>query len=233
MPETLLTRLSEMVEWPEADVAGGAGSRLATDRPAPPQSVPRWAAAALVVVVAAGVLVVSQGARQAVADLLGVVGIEVGFGDIDGGDLDLDLGRRVNLSEAEAAVDFEPLAPDRLGRPDEIYLAEGTPPILTSRWIGSDVLHTQFAASFDEPVLLKRLGRESDLRPVEVGEAAGIWIEGAPHRLMDDRGGPDQDARLAANVLAWNTGGVTHRLESTGTLEEALGLATLLRPLDE
>ena len=64
---------------------------------------------------------------------------------------------------------------------------------------------------------------------VRVGGALGYWITGTGHVVTLP---PSASPRLAGNVLLWQTGGLTLRLEGRGlTLARALQLAGSFRLL--
>ena len=70
-------------------------------------------------------------------------------------------------------------------------------------------------------VLKKLAGAETDVRGVDLGVPA-IWIRGAKHVYM----GPTLPPRYAGNVLLWQDGAVTFRLEGRDlTLAHARELA--------
>ena len=81
------------------------------------------------------------------------------------------------------------------------------------------------------PVLLSEFGSAYLIKKFATGtvewvEVApgvrGLWIAGAPHVVFF----PDTSPRLAGNVLVWEQGGVTFRLEGTGLARQsALNLA--------
>jgi hypothetical protein len=243
--ESLLADLADHIEWPEpAASLFELTPRLARPRPVTPRQL-RWipVTAALVVLVAL-LLVLSPQAREAVADLLGVAGIEiesrpeleetVGAG--------LGLGLQMSLEEAVETVGFPVSIPDELGEPDGVYLFEGR---INMVWQGgetlpaageSDVglLYSQFRFDGVGDRLVKGLGPESVVIPTEVAGWSGFWIEGATHVIsIEDASGRrvEETLRLAGNVLMWETDEVTHRLETMLGLDEALGIAESMRSL--
>lgn len=93
------------------------------------------------------------------------------------------------------------------------------------------MLHLQFAATLDEALLTKRVAQESDIRGVTVRGRFGIWIEDGPHVVtyLDSDGlERAETTRLAGNVLMWEEDGVTHRIESSLSLEDTLAIAETL-----
>lgn len=241
--ESLLADLADHIDWPEPsspdlDVVRWMG------RPRPEtRRRRRWApaTAALVVLVALS-LVLSPQAREAMADLLGVAGIEIEFtpGFKDPVGAGLDLGRQVSLDAAVEAVDFPVSVPDWPGEPDGVYLSEGRVHMV---WAGGEglpasgdagvgLLYTQFHSDGVSDRLVKSLGPGSTVIPIEVAGWSGFWIEGDPHviSIEDDSGHRvEEKPRLAGNVLMWETEEVTHRLETMLELGEALRIAESMR----
>jgi hypothetical protein len=66
---------------------------------------------------------------------------------------------------------------------------------------------------------------------VNVNGGQGYWISGEPHTFayLSTRVTIPERARLAGNVLLWEVGGVTYRIEGPRTLEEAMRVARSLR----
>ena len=245
--ESLLSDLADHIEWPEPSALTlELIPRLAKPGPST-QRRRRWvpATAALAVLVAL-LLVVSPQAREAVADLLGVAGIEIEFRPqleepVGAG---LGLGREVSLEDAVASVDFPVSIPDQLGEPDGVYLFQGG---INMVWRGgenlpaagdSDVglLYSQFRFDGVGDRQVKSLGPESTVIPTEVAGWSGFWIEGDPHVIsIEDASGrrAEETMRLAGNVLMWETDEVTHRFETTLGLDEALGIAESIRSLPD
>jgi hypothetical protein len=157
----------------------------------------------------------------------------------------LGLGRRVTLEEARAAVSFTVVLPSdpSLGPPDEVYL--GLPPLsgqVSLVWLprpglpeasttGVGLLVTQFRAGIDGGFAKKIPSDKTIVRSVIVNGRSGYWIEGEPHNFFYDHPGgtiPERP-RLAGNVLLWEQGGITYRIEGPRTLEEARRIAESLR----
>jgi hypothetical protein len=71
----------------------------------------------------------------------------------------------------------------------------------------------------------------STVREIVVEGKKGYWIDGAPHSIayFDAQGSYIEDTvRWASNALVWAANGVTHRIESSLTQEEAVALVALL-----
>jgi hypothetical protein len=213
---------------------------------------PAWglvaATLALLVLAGSAALALSPAARHAVAGWLGLRGVRITL-DADGPLPSprfqlLNLGDRVRLAEAQERVPFRILLPVGL-EPDEVYVdevvvpggqvsavyAEG-PGVPKASLLGAGMLVSEFRGQIDRTPLQKEIQRgDTDVRSVTVNGGPGFWIEGRPHLVffVDERGTPiAQTVRLAGNVLLWEQGGLTMRLESALSFERALAIAESL-----
>jgi hypothetical protein len=212
-----------------------------------------WLVATLLLIVIAGGLVLFPEARNAIADRLGLQGVlirwvdEVPTPESSQVGATLLLGRPVTLDEAQAAVDFPVRIPTAAGfnAPGEIYLLDqdegamvsfvypAAPGLPASDETGVGALLTQFQGDADRGLIEKGLpddgAQETHLEAVSVAGEPGFWISGAPHGFFlvcYDVGECRQERyRLAGNVLLWEQNGMTLRLESALTLEDALAIA--------
>lgn len=234
--EAELTDLSLHVDWPEEDLTRLVRHHIAG---VVPRSRRRLVPALAVVLVTVFSLLATPWGRQAVADLLGVAGIRIEWSTATTppAGAGLDLGVEVPLEGAADLVDFDPLIPGAFDRPDAVY-RDAVPDggRLTMVWATSDhveILYGQFTAEVDAGVLGKRLDPETTLRRITLRGVPGFWIEGAHVVAYLDRDGTfrEDTTRLAGNVLIWSEAGVTHRIESTMTLDEVLAVAESLTPL--
>jgi len=192
-------------------------------------------------------------ARNAIADRLGLPGVlirwvdEVPAPEPSQVGAPLRLGRQVTLDEAQAAVDFPLRIPTAIGfdAPDEIYLLDkdysamvsfvypAAPGLPASDQTGVGALLTQFRGEADRGMIEKGLpddgAQATHLQAVRVDGEPGFWISGAPHAFFVvcyGAGDCRQEwYRLAGNVLLWEQDGVTLRLESALSLEDALAIA--------
>jgi hypothetical protein len=100
---------------------------------------------------------------------------------------------------------------------------------------GIGLIYGQFALELAEDVdFVKSVTPDTSVRAVEVGDAIGLWMEGAPHLISyEDADGNrvEEETRLAGNVLMWESDGVTHRIETTLSQVATLRLAGSLRPV--
>lgn len=236
---------------PQLDLSAAVAERISS--PAPPRwlglrwSLPRLVtAAAVVIALVGGLALFSDTARDAIADLLGVRGIRI-FVDDDRespsprsiGD-SLYLGRRTTLADARERAVFEVLEPhsESLGPPDQVYFDDGTPggqvsfvyepgdDLPETRETGVGLLISQFRGELDDGFYKKLLHSGTRLRFTAVDGLPAYWISGAPHVYIDPDGLRREDAvRLAANVLLWERGDITLRIESALPLRKVREIA--------
>ncbi|HEY7003296.1 MAG TPA: hypothetical protein VH281_03355 [Gaiellaceae bacterium] len=141
------------------------------------------------------------------------------------------LGERVSMGEARARAGFEVVVPDALGEPDAVYFQESPPPggmvsFLYGTQADPRALFTEFAASVDD-VIFKKIAPDTTVEKVTVDGQPGFWIEGAHYFTYLDRHGvvESEQVRLAGNVLLWERGTRTLRLEADVSKAEALRIA--------
>lgn len=218
-----------------------------------PRLSPALAIAALALLMLAGaVLAASPPARTAVADRLGLRGIAivhqptVPTPTVTPVGASLRLGERVPLDEARRRVAYPvvvPTLPD-FGPPDEVYVDESLasgqvalvyrarPGLPAAAETGVGLLITQFRGDLEPGFFAKGLGPETRLEQVTVNGSRGFWIEGKPHLFFyRDANGDirDERVRLAGNVLLWEQGDLTLRLEGAVSRDEALRIAASVR----
>lgn len=251
----LLRDIGARIEWPEPPTAFAArvAGKIEGQPPRRPllrRFVPVAGALAGLV---AMLLTFSPGTRDAVADFLGIGGVRIervaprdvptpAMGGI------FDFGDRVSLDEAKSRVGFDVLVPtlSALGEPDEVYHSPRRPPggLVALVYGGRpgfepdpvtdvSVLITQFQARLESGDFFKKLaGPATTIRPVEVNGAEGYWLSGGAHSFVyrdADGNIVEESLRLVANVLLWEQGDVTLRIETTGRLRGALEVAASLR----
>jgi len=108
-----------------------------------------------------------------------------------------------------------------------VYRARaGIPPAAET---GAALLITQFRAQVDEELIEKKLlGTGTSVDLVTIAGEDGFWLEGQPHVLyfQDPEGMRiEQSVRLAGNVLLWERGDLTLRIEGDISMEEAVRIA--------
>ncbi len=217
-----------------------------------PVMVPAWrrVAVAMLVLVAffSGALTFSPSARRAVAGWLGLRGIEIEvtpslspFPTPLG--RNLVLGPTVSLAEAQASVPFDILIPTAEGftTPDEIdliktfatgqvsFIYRARPGLPAATQTGVGLILTQFEAEPEISFIEKKLiPSGTTVDSVRVNGEPGFWFEGEAHELyyVGKDGLPIRDTqRLAGNVLIWQHGSVTLRLEAEISKAQALAIA--------
>jgi len=269
--EPALRDLGAHLDFPATpDLAAAVATRL-REAPAPVMPEPRargllarlprrpaWRRLALAglaaVLLAAAVLVVSPGTREAVARRLGLRGVEVRLGGErpaptvttrPGARLELGLGPRVTLGEARRRVAFHVRVPTAAGfqRPDAVYVntqPEGgrvdlvyraRPGLPPSPYTDAGLLITQFQGTLTSDFIKKVVG-SGLVEEVRVAGQPGYWFSGEPHffTYKDRRGETtDEQTRLAGNTLVWQAGLQTLRLEGQLSQQEALRIAESMR----
>ena len=147
-------------------------------------------------------------------------------------DLEFVLGERVTLEEARRRAGFalreldEPSDRVYLGDKGTVWFLYGTPERV--RLLVAQTPRLRLASDL---ILKKLVGPQTRIEPVAVDGSPGFFLDGEPHLvlLLDESGQVvEESARLARNVLVWESGGVTYRLEGDFGKEEALRLARSL-----
>ncbi|TMK87088.1 MAG: hypothetical protein E6G44_00970 [Actinobacteria bacterium] len=250
-------RIREEAAVPRAAGRGWAALRDLFRPVARPVLRPAWAKAAVTVAVIVALLsatlALSPSARRAVAGWLGLRGVKIEITPTPAPrptasptlGTGLQLGDRVTLAEAQMRVPFRILIPAELGSPDEVYVRTGfvadqvillyraRPGLPKAYFTGAGLLLTEFQARIDRQFIEKKLIYEgSSLETVKVNGDPGYWISGNPHVVayLDRNGNQIQDqTRLAGNVLLWQHGDVTFRIEADTTKGRALRIAASAR----
>jgi hypothetical protein len=237
--ERALSELGARIDFPETpDLAARVRAQLSG-----PERPPRWTRRRLLALVlallavAAGAVLAVPPARTAILEWLGISGARIELVD----SLPevpprgrLALGERVSLEEARERAPYRVLVP-ALVKPDEVYFREPPPGGEVTLLYGSSeevrLLFTQFRASSLE-LIKKAAAPDTRIEPVIVNGGRGFWLEGEPHVVVyRDASGEirEETLRLAGNVLLWERGELTLRLEGRLTKEQALGIARAVR----
>ena len=244
--EHSLTSVGRRIEWPDdADLMRSVRAAIGDHSPRRITLARGLAyAATLAALVMAVSLLSFPGVRTAVADFLGIGGVRI---DTDGSAPtpagELDLGERMSLAQARDSVAFEVKLPAALGPPDSVWLDTGvsggqvalayesSPDLPAAPGTNLGALVTQFPDAEVSDIALKKVtGSQpgTSFEPVIVEGEQGFWVSGEPHviaYLEPDGDIRNETVRLAGNVLLWESDGVTYRIESTLSKEEALAIA--------
>jgi hypothetical protein len=235
--EARLRALGAELELPATpDLAGRVVPLLG----APERPRRRWAltlavAAAVALASLGAVLAFSPGARSAFLEWLGLRGAVVQIVDelppvTPSSSLEA-LGERVTLAEAERRVGFEVLELGGQGPPDAVYVKEpGLVSLVYGRDLDVRLIFSQVAATIDEAFVIKKVGGRGTLvEELTVDGARGLFLTGEPHVFAyttPDGGFYDEPVYLARDVLLWERGPLTLRLEGELSRDQALELAS-------
>jgi len=140
----------------------------------------------------------------------------------------LDVGVPIDPADAQRTAGFRPLASRLLGAPDEVTWDGG---FLWYRYGRTRLLVSQFRGQ-ERPELVKKVvGPETLITPVYVNGEPGFFIAGGKHflYLAPDGVVREEPVRLFRQVLLWQHGPLTVRLEGKLTLGEALRIARSFR----
>ena len=139
----------------------------------------------------------------------------------------LGLGQPIPLDRARHAAGFTALLPPESAA---AYVGHDIPGGRISLLIGR-VLIIEFRGT-TMPFIVKVIGPGTAVKPVRVNGGRGAYLSGAPHEVLFQAQTGEfrtDRVRLAGNVLIWQQGPVTIRIEGTRTLGQALALARSLR----
>jgi len=222
-----LRALAQFVELPEErELASTVRARL-RGRPQPRRAALVVAGAAIA---ALAVAFAVPPARSGILRFFHLQGASIEYVDRlpDVRTAPLDLGVPISLGAARRTAGFRPLASDLLGRPDEVTWDGG---FLWYRYGGTRLLVSQFRASTRIDLVKKVVERDTMITPVTVHGQPGYFIAGGTHflYLAPDGVVRQEPVRLGRQVLLWQHGPLTVRLEGDLTIREALRIARSFR----
>jgi hypothetical protein len=150
----------------------------------------------------------------------------------------LDLAGETTLEDARTRVTFPirlPAYPVQLGPPDRVFVQDLGSPAVILVWLDDDSparaklsLHILTKDMFGQKFAKER----TVIEETTVNGAPAVWVRG-PHLLQfyDRAGNINYDARrlVDGNVLIWQEGEQTYRLETELALDEAVRIAESLR----
>jgi hypothetical protein len=218
--ERELRALAGFVDLPgERELVPAVLARLAQRR-----SPGRWrriaGVAALVLVVGLAATMAVPDARTAVLRFLGLKGVTVIRVDElpPASTTPHVFGESVSLAGARRIVGFRPLLPEDLGAPDDVRINRFSPYFIVLLYGRPNVRLRLTETSGG--VIQKYAQFAQRVERVEVDGQPGIWVEGE-HVVAEPFGMP----RLSGNVLLWEQGDLTLRLEGRLDKEQALDIA--------
>src|SRR5215472_14162804 len=239
--EARLTALAGEIEWPPTpDLRLAVARRAATPRPRFQLAVPRWALAAVAVLVIIATLLAYTPTRTAIA---GWLNLHTNIrhttalptpSPLPSGTLgsNLGLGTPTTVAGAQNAVGWQVLVPADLGMPDAVYVQlppEGPlqgevtlvyaprPGIAAASQTGVGVLVTEARGSVNEQFFGKTIGPDTTIQVVSVNGHDGWWISGRPHTFVFIDANNEarfETLRLATNTLVVDEEGTIVRIEA-------------------
>jgi hypothetical protein len=192
---------------------------------------------ALVLLVPATALAVSPDLRQRVLDTFGLRSVRIErvaqLPSVAADARRLELGTRVSLQRAQAALGARVRPPGALGAPDAIFedrLQRGVDvtflyePRTVAERLGprERVLVSTVRGTLDKQVLGKTLAQATRVKRLRIDGGPALLVTGAPHIVVLFRRGNALDAtstRLAGTTLLWQKGDLLVRVE--GDLPES------------
>lgn len=141
-------------------------------------------------------------------------------------------GRPLALAEARARAGFRIRTPAGCRHCDAVVY-DGTIPGGRVTLVWPDERPRLFLMQFQgeaTPYVEKLASPRTGVRAVSVDGVSGYWVAGSPHAVIfrDASGRVILGRRLARNVLLWERGGITYRLEGDIPLSRALAIARSL-----
>jgi hypothetical protein len=233
--ERRLVALGAELELPPApDLVPAVLARLPARRPRVRSMRRAVAAVVAATLLLAGLAMAAPPTRHAILRILGLEGVTIervphlpplpARGERG---LRLGLGEHIPLARARHAATFTALLPP--GSP-AAYLNHDVPGGRISL-LTDGVLIIEFRGTA-LPFIFKLIGPGTSVRRVRVNGDPGVYLSGRPHEvLFEAKTGQFQTerVRLAGNVLLWQRGPLTIRVEGTRTLRGALAIARSLR----
>lgn len=146
----------------------------------------------------------------------------------------LDMAGETTLERAREQLDHPillPAYPEDLGEPDRVYLQPFNTPVVVLVWMYDDQ-PGRVRMSLSQTVAEHPIFSKYDSRSVldtQVNEAPAVWVEG--DYVLVTRDGSSTMSRLITqgHTLIWTHGGMTFRLETDESLEEAIRIAESIR----
>lgn len=234
--ELRLRRLGDELAYPATPDLAAAAERVASSPASSPRrrrARPLVLAFAALLVLLAGALALSPGARSAFLELFRLKGATVSRVERlpETRLVELDLGEPVTRAEAERRAGFRVHALPG-DQPDAIFLRAGR---LVTLVYGPPerprLLLSQHRAQVWDGFVKKAAGGRTLVEEVQVGTEPGLFVSGAEHYVLflEDGRVREEPSSLAGNTLLWNRGELLLRLEADVDRDEAIALAESVR----
>jgi hypothetical protein len=152
----------------------------------------------------------------------------------------LELSGATSLEQARRRVDFPillPTHPPDLGPPDRAYLQDIGGPLVVLAWLDphdEDRVRLSLHIFGEGPYAEKSDLMKRDVRLLEETSVNGqpaVWVTGEHLLLVRTTYGEDLTLHrlVQGNVLIWESGSLTYRLETDQPLDEAIRIAESIR----
>lgn len=135
------------------------------------------------------------------------------------------------LEEAQSIVDFPiplPAYPSDLGAPDRVYLQNANGWMLILVWLDPQSSHVEMSLHIIESGswAIEKY-QPAAIEETTVHGQRAVWTSG-PYPLLLSNGNIDLTRMVDGHVLIWEENGITYRLETNLTMEEAVRVAESL-----
>jgi hypothetical protein len=145
---------------------------------------------------------------------------------------DARLAGETTLDNARSALDFPirlPTYPRDLGQPDHVYLQDLGGPLVVLVWVDkTDPSRARLSLHVLGPGVAAMKGAPQTIARATVHGQPALWTEG-PYMLMYVPQGYSMSWLIEGHVLLWEEDGLTYRLETDLSLEEARRIAESLK----
>lgn len=146
----------------------------------------------------------------------------------------LDLAGETTLAEAQEQSGLPirlPAYPPDLGEPDRVFMQQVGGPVVVLLWTAPQApQQIRLSLMILGPGSFADKGEPPEIEMTRVNNNEALWMQGS-HSLFLSQTGDTQPTRIfvESNVLVWMDDGVTYRIESNDSLEEAVRIAESLR----
>jgi hypothetical protein len=138
----------------------------------------------------------------------------------------MQFGTQMSLEEAQAEVDYTIFVPAELGNPNTVYLQETRLPMVILVWYQADGSRLLLYIIDSDDTFFKFTPEEPSY--VSVNGQRAFWFEDPHLAEFVERSGNHVSIAVEGNVLAWESDGLTYRLEGYIPQETAIRIAESL-----